>query len=329
MKKTKTKHYKEIVVAILFLVVVVSLISAFGLAEKIFDKLNESSGSLYYTDEGKAQFYYGGELYSLNENVESVLIMGIDSIITSDNSKTDSLQADFIALLVIDKLDHSFRLLHINRDTMTEITQIDENGNKYGTYEAQLALAHTYGGDGKQQCRNTVTAVKNLLYNASIDHYISFTMDAVPIINDIVGGVTVVLEDDIPSIGDEFVKGAEITLTGEQALAFVRYRSDAVTTSNLERMERQRQYITALSKQYISAELDNTLETFADVSEYVVSNCTANQLSVLMERLQEYTYNGTLSLEGEAQKTGEYVEYYIDEAAAQKTVVDLFYKIEE
>ncbi len=325
----KTKHYREIVIAILFLVFVVSLISAFGLVEKIFDKLNESSGSLYYTDEGKAQFYYGGDLYSLNENVESILVMGIDSIITPDKSKADSLQADFIALVVIDKLDHSFTLLHINRDTMTEITQIDGSGNKYGSYVAQLALAHTYGGDGKLQCRNTVSAVENLLYNVSIDHYISFTMDTIPIINDSVGGVTILLEEDIPSIGDEFVKGAEITLTGEQALAFVRYRSNAVTTSNLERMERQRQYISALSEKYTTEELDNALETFASVSEYVVSNCTANQLSVLMERLQEYTYNGTLSLEGEAQKTGEYVEYHIDEAAAQKTVVDLFYKIEE
>ncbi len=324
----RTKRYKEIIIAVLLLVFVVSLVSIFGLAEKIIDKLDEMPDSPQYSDSGKTQFYYGGNLYSRNENVESVLVMGIDSIITPDGSSSDSLQADFIALIIIDKLEHSFNILHINRDTMTEITQIDDGGNEYGTYVAQLALAHTYGGDGKLQCRNTVSAVENLLYNISIDHYISFTMDAIPIVNDSVGGVTLVLEEDIPSIGEDFVKGAQITLTGKQALAFVRYRSDAVTTSNLERMERQRQYVNALSEQYTTSKLDNALETLTDISEYVVSDCTANQLSVLIDRLQEYTYGGTLTLAGEAIKPGEYVEYHIDDAAAQKTVVDLFYKIE-
>lgn len=329
MKNRKCYVKREILLILLFFVFVVSLISIFGLAEKIINRMNEPGDSPQYTADGKSQFYYGGHLYSLNENVESVLVMGIDSIMTPDSSKADSLQADFIALVVINKLNNSFKVLHINRDTMTEIVQLDDNGNKYGTYEAQLALAHTYGGEGKFQCRNTVDAVENLLYNVRIDHYVSLTMDAIPLINDSIGGVTVVLGEDIPSLGAAFVKDAEITLTGEQALAFVRYRSNAVTTSNLERMERQRQYITALSEKYTDTSLDVALETLVDISEYLVSDCTANQLSLLMERLQTYTYEGTLSLEGEAQKTGEYVEYYIDDIAAQKTVVDLFYKIEE
>ena len=329
MKKFKLNRYKEIFLVVLLLIFAVSLISVFGLAEKIIDRINNVSDSLHYTDTGKSQFYYGGNKYSLNSNIESVLVMGIDSITLPDGKMSDSHQADFIALLIIDKLDRTFSVLHINRDTMTEITQLDDSGNKYGSFDAQLALAHTYGGEGKFQCRNTVAAVENLLYNISIDHYISFTMDAIPIINDSVGGVTVTLDEDLTEIGDEFVKDAKITLSGDQALAFVRYRNSDATTSNLGRMERQRQYITAFSEQYTAVPLDSALETLADVSEYVVSDCTANQLSLLMERLQSYAYAGTLSLKGEAVKTGEYVEYYVDDLAAQKTVVDLFYEIEE
>ena len=325
----KTKRYKEIFFVVLFLVFVVSLISIFGLAERIINRINEISDSLHYTDTGKSQFYYGGDKYSLNSDVESILVMGIDSIETSDKSSSESHQADFIALIVMDKLDNTYSILHLNRDTMTEIKQTDDAGNEYGTFVAQLALAHTYGVDGKFRCRNTVKAVENLLYNISIDHYVSFTMDAIPTINDAVGGVTVTLAEDILSIGEDFVKGAKITLDGDQALAFVRYRDDSATTSNLARMERQRQYITALSQQYEGVSVDSLVEMLADISEYLVSDCTANQISLLAERLQEYTYEGTLTLEGEAVKNDIYVEYYIDDAAAQKIVVDLFYEIEE
>ncbi len=325
----RKKLTKGIVIVLFFLVFVVSLITIFRLAEKIFNRMDESPDSLNYTNTGKSQLYYKGSLYTLDENKESVLVMGIDSITTPDNSRADSLQADFIALLIIDKLDHSFSVLHINRDTMTDITQIDDNGNKYGTYVAQLALAHTYGGSGKLQCRNTVSAVENLLYSVKINHYISFTMDAIPKINDSVGGVTVTLEHDLTDIGEEFTRGATVTLNGDNALKFVRYRSAAATTSNLERMERQRQYITAFVKQCVDNDLDNALKTLVDVSEYVVSDLTANQLSVLAERLQTYSHGDILTLAGEAVKTDQYVEYYVDEASAQKTVIDLFYKIEE
>ena len=325
----RKKRTPIIVIALFFLLFAVSLFALFRLAERIINRMDEASDALHYTDTGKSQLYYGGSLYTLDPNKESVLVMGIDSIETADNSQADSLQADFIALLIIDKLDHSFNVLHINRDTMTDITQIDEDGNKYGTYLAQLALAHTYGGNGKLQCRNTVSAVENLLYNVKINHYISFTMDAIPIINDSVGGVTITLEHDLSDIGSEFTKGATVTLKGAKVLDFVRYRSAAATTSNLERMERQRQYITAFADQYVGNDFDNMVETLADISKYVVSDLTANQLSVLAERLQTYSYGDTLTLSGEALKTDKYVEYYVDEAATQKTVIDLFYKIEE
>lgn len=327
MKNRKTP--KGIFFVAVLLVLLVSLILFFSLIEKAINRMNEMPDSLDYTDSGNSQIFYNDHWYSLNKNVESILVLGIDSMITPDGSKADSHQADFIALVVIDKLNHSFRVLHINRDTMTEISQINDAGEKYGTFTAQLALAHVYGSDGKMRCRNTVSAIENLLYGINIDHYFSLTMDVVPIINDSLGGITVTLEDDIPALGEKFVKGAEITLSGDEALSFVRYRSNEAEQSNLGRMERQRQYISALFDKFTTTEVEDSLETISDIDEYIVSDCTVNQLTLLMERLQDYTHKGTFSLEGEAVKGSEYIEYYIDETAAQTTVVDLFYKIEE
>ncbi|MBQ8249177.1 MAG: LCP family protein [Clostridia bacterium] len=322
----KRKQTNSIIFIVVLLALTVSLILFFACAEKVIDETADpdSKGSDH------RGMFYNEQWYELNSNIETVLVMGIDSMETPDGSRADSEQADFIALLAIDDLNKTFSVLHINRDTMTTIVQRNDAGEKYGTFKGQLALAHAYGGgEDKLRCRNTVDVVENLLYNIDIDHYFSVTMDAVPIINDSIGGVTVTLNEDLPALGEEFVKGASVTLEGDNALAFVRWRGGEAEESNLDRMERQRQYISALFDKYTTADLENVLDVLNDVNGYVVSESTFDQLKRLMERLQGYEYEETISLKGEARKDGEFVEYHIDEAAAKETVLSLFYKIEE
>jgi len=261
--------------------------------------------------------------------VGATRVLVIETIYAADGTESSSAQADFLAVLVMDRAEDTFRILHINRDTMTDITQIDAYGKKFGVFHAQIALSHAYGSAGKMQCRNTVDAVENLLYGVKMDHYISLTMDSVPILNDSLGGVRLTLADDFTVLGDEYLSGKEITLRGDQALTFVRWRSDDPTNSNLERMERQRQYIGALFSQYTSADTVDTLETMFRVNEYLVSDCTVDQLSTLIERVRDYRFDGTITLPGEIQKGDVYMEYHVDEPAAQKMIIDLFYKPEE
>ena len=45
-------------------------------------------------------------------------------------------------------------------------------------------------------CENTLNAVENLLEGADIEYYVAMNMDAIGILNDALGGVTVTLEDD-------------------------------------------------------------------------------------------------------------------------------------
>ena len=323
------KRLKGVFSVLVLLVFAVSLIVIFGLVERIFDRMNTPPASLQYSDSGEQRVLYNDAWYDLDDQVETLLVLGIDSIELPDGSRDHHDQADFLALLVIDRGQKNYRILHINRDTMADINQLDASDKKYDVFHAQLALAHTYGSTDKIKCRNTVDAVENLLYGIHIDHYLSMTMDVIPILNDSIGGVTVRLEEDLPALGEEFVKDAEITLHGEQALSFVRFRNDAAESSNLERMARQRQYIGALFDLYTTLDPDSTLETLMEVNSHLASDCTVDQITNLLERLQTYTYEGVLTLAGEAIKTDVYVEYHIDETAAQATVIDLFYKPEE
>ena len=180
---------KGIAILIIALIILASLIFGFRLVEKIINKSGSVSpdDAFSYT-ENDGSIEYGGNMYLPNKDLKSILLLGIDSTQNPDEDRKNSAQADLLVLLVVDPKNERFSSIHLNRDTMTDIREIDSNGKKYGEFQGQLALAHTYGSDEAMRCRNTVAVVEDLLYGVEIDHYVSVTMDAVPIINDSVGG---------------------------------------------------------------------------------------------------------------------------------------------
>lgn len=271
-----------------------------------------------------------GTWYVPNKNLEVVLLMGIDKYEsqTDEESYNNSQQADFLMLLLMDEQKETCTALHLNRDTMAEITVLGVRGENAGTITGQLALAHTYGDGGHKSCRNTVDAVSNLLYGIEIDHYIAVTMDAVPIINDLAGGVTLTVLDDLTSAAPELQEGAVVTLTGELALAYVRTRYGLEDSSNISRMKRQRQYLTELCSvlsEKTAYDDSFLLDAIEKTASYMTSDCTANQLARMYEQWGLYADEGIRTIEGEAEEGDEFMEFYPDEAALKQLVVELFY----
>ena len=212
---------------------------------------------------------------------------------------------------------------------MTQIQILGVTGEPAGTFTGQLALAHTYGSGEEDSCENTALAVSNLLYGMEIDHYVSLTMDGVALLNDLVGGVTVEVLDDFSGIDDSLMQGETVTLKGQQALTYVRSRGGMEDSSNLHRMERQRQYLAALQQQLKAAvqqEDGFTLDALLQLNEYMVSDCTVNQLSDLGDSLAAYQVSDILTTPGEAQVGEEFMEFTVDEAALQQLVMDVFYE---
>lgn len=274
--------------------------------------------------------YLDGVRYATKEGLETLLLIGVDKYEdqTQETSYINSQQSDFLMLLVIDKKNQTRAALHLNRDTITEIPVLGVRGEAAGSITGQLALAHTYGSGGADSCQNTVKAVSNLLYGMSIDHYIAVTMDAVGQINDLAGGVTLTMLDDLTSVSPEMQKGATVTLTGDKALAYVRTRYGLEDSSNLHRMERQRQYLTGLSDALTAKmEADDgfLLEALDAISAYMVSDCTVTQLSQIYDCWESYEDGGICTLEGTAEVGEEFMEFYPDEAALRRLVAELFY----
>ena len=279
-----------------------------------------------------SQVRYQGKWYKENTDIEKILLIGVDKFDTQISAGEEDFrndqQSDFLALMLLNRADDTYRILFLNRDTMADVPMLDISGQEYGTRQMQLALAHTYGNGGEASCRNTVQAVSNLLYGVKIDHYVCVTMDAVALLNDAVGGVTVHVEDDFSNTDPTIVQGEDVTLLGDHALNFVRARSGMAEPTNLARMERQRAYLKALRQQTlacVSADKSFAMDTLMELSDYMVSDCTIDRMATYFDAVSLNGEPEVLTLEGEAVAGKQFMEYYVDEDALQAQVIELFY----
>ena len=308
----------------------VFLISFFLLVLHLWEKQH---GTFTGPDFGKTSVKYNGVDYVLKDNVETFLIIGLDKFEedTAADSYNNDQQADFLLLVVFDNVSEKFTAIHINRDTMANVNILGVAGNKIDTVVKQIALAHTYGNGRDVSCRNTADSVSDLLLGVKVDHYISLTMDSVAILNDLVGGVEVTVLDDFTGIDDTLVQGETVTLSGEHALKYIRARYGLEDSSNIRRMERQRQYIDSLYKkaqECIENDDEFIVEASLKMSDHIVSDRSVTQLQTLANKFNEYEFDEIRTIDGES-KTGEqFMEFYPDEDSIKKMVIDLFYKPE-
>lgn len=276
-------------------------------------------------------YEYNGVEYVKNEDVESFLILGLDKFedaINNDSYNNDQ-RADFLMLLVFDNSEKKFTAVHLNRDTMVNMNVLGVAGQKIGTVNKQLALAHTYGNGRDVSCRNTADAVSELLNGVKVNHYLSITMDAVPILNDLLGGVEVTVLDDFSGIDDTLIKGETVTLHGDHALTYVRERYGLEDSSNSTRMVRQRQYMTAVyDKAMLEIENDNNfvIEASSKLADYIVSDRSVNQLQEIAKKLSQYKFTEIETLEGESVVKDGLMEFRPDADSIDKIVFELFYK---
>ena len=270
-----------------------------------------------------------GISYFPRQDITVILLMGIDQsgpVVASESYNNDR-AADMITLVVCDEKKEEIRLLSLNRDTMLEMPVLGFDRRRAGTIVGQLALAHTYGSGLEDSCENIKTAISDFLKGLRIDYYIAMNMDAVAILNDSVGGVTVTVTDDFSAVDPSITLG-EMTLQGEQALHFVRSRKDVGTHLNLSRMERQKEYMNSFTvafREKVCGSDTFFLRTYNTVAPYLVSDLPINTLNAMMSRYEGYEVVEVLSLPGENKMGQTYYEFYPDQMELEALTLELFY----
>ena len=295
------------------------------------DRANASDS--YTTNDHRAaaelkEITYNGRTYRQRPDLETYLLMGVD---TSGeglgvNSYAGGGQADVQMVVVLDNANRTWQMLQLNRDSIVQVPVRGVQGDIIAYEDEQLALAYYYGDGREQSCENTVLTVSALLDGQAIDGYAAVNMDAVGIITDMVGGVTLTVTSDFSAIDPTLVEGETVTLYGDKALTYVRSRYNIDDETNLARMARQRQYLAALEEKLRQQDGEFVASAYQELSDDMVTNIGSGTAVDIADRLQEYTELPLLTIDGENVVEGEHWAYHLDEDSLQQTILQLFYQ---
>jgi anionic cell wall polymer biosynthesis LytR-Cps2A-Psr (LCP) family protein len=269
---------------------------------------------------------YQGQDYPLKRNMSSLLLIGVDKIENDARPDDDELTynfdlADFIVVLAFDHSNKTVTPFQVCRDAMCDVDTLR------GLRRMQISIAHTMGNGKEESCITVKKAVERLAFGVPIDNYVSFTMDAVPLLNDLVGGVTVKLEDDIPQLGPEYRKGESVTLRGKQALKFVRYRDTSLLDDNLRRMGHHRLYLYAFTdaaRNGLSQDQDLAIKAFKLVNPFLCTDLTVDDVTKIVDNLCNYEILPVVTPTGVYTEGERFAEYILDETALWDCVHSVF-----
>lgn len=270
---------------------------------------------------------YNGKNYIYNENITTILFMGVDKNNidkTYKNGKNG--QADAIYAVTIDTQTGETTVISISRDTMTDIKIYSGEGNYIRTEKRQLCLAYAYGDGKEMSCESTIWSLSNVLCGVPINTYMAIDLNAVRILNDAVGGVKV------PAYNSNMTKktGKMITLRGNAVYNYIRSRNINKTDSNAHRMTRQIDYLKAFSAKAIEQTKNNIstpVDLYNKVNKYSVSTLSVDKITFLTSVF----LNGNMhiefkNIEGEIGVEGNYAAFYPDNQKLYELVLDVFYK---
>lgn len=346
MKKQTKRKIKW--VGLILLLLILLLVIVFFAAERIgrksmTGKIDETvevtvpeTEEVVVEDEGE-YIAYNGEKYRYNENITSVLCMGVDNeeAVSDDVEIGTSGQADMLMLAIMDTESGDVKLWNISRDSMTEVDIYNVDGEYVRTEEMQACLAFAYGDGREKSCENTVRAVSRLLYGMPIQSYAVLNMDAIRPLNDAVGGVEVTIKegDILPA---RFKPGTTVLLQGDDVESYVRSRRterpDEPIDSNNNRMARQRQYMMnfiqkalQMTKQDITTPAK--LFRIAAQNDNMTTNLNLSKVAYLTTVFSKvnFTEDSFQTIPGEVAAGEKYAEYHVDDEALYQMILDTFY----
>jgi len=283
-------------------------------------------------DDGKYYIDLNSLEYEVKDDLDCYLFIGTDH--SGNEDATDETyrgtMGDFLLLAVLNNTKKTYGFVQFNRDTMTTVRMIDENGEGSASAQEQLCIAHWYGGSRQMSCRNMVTAVSDMLGGLKIDGYYSVGMDNIARLNSVIGGATVKIEDDFSSVDPTLVKGKTIKLNDEQAYNYLSARMDVGDGENESRMRRQRTYMEAVYNQVVDkVKTDKSfLQDVTDkLDDAVTTDMNGEDFAKFRDSFRDGESFGIVSPAGSTavgsglQDGLEHTEFYMDDKSAADILI--------
>lgn len=274
-----------------------------------------------------------GNAYNYRDDVISILLMGIDYMSEEENwyggMVSNGGNSDVLGLVILDTTTFDFSILYIPRDTMVDVVAMDPEGNYIDTVFTNISAAHSYG-DGKDlSCRLSTDAVSRLLYGVPVNRYAALDYDALYVLNELVGGITITFDQDYTDISSSFRAGTTATLNNWYLSKFVTYRDYSDLEGASVRGMRSMAILKALfyqCKDKIVEDPAVALDLFNGLAGYITTDLDLTEITYLAQNMgkMDFTSDTIIRLPGETVLGERYAEFYPDEAQLHDFVVEKF-----
>ena len=203
------------------------------------------------------EYYANNAEQEMLDNV-NVLVLGCD-----EREGESVARADVIIVATLRPGAKEASMFSLPRDTRVAIE---------GHGHDKINHAMSYGGIPLVE-----SSVENLL-GIEIDHYVKVNFDGFINVIDALGGVNV----DVPARMYKPLEAIDLlpgyqTLDGADALAFVRWRGDG--TGDYGRIERQQQFIAALTEKIKSMSMSQALNVVSAVMDSIETDMSVRQMT--------------------------------------------------
>jgi len=170
----------------------------------------------------------------------------------------------------------------IPRDTLMTLPECTQDGQTVGGNQGRFNEAMYLGGPG------CVLKAVEQLSGLKVDNFMVIDFAAFKRITESIGGVEICVEEDVndPLSGLKLDQGLH-TVTGEQALAFVRARKTLGDGSDTSRIRRQQAFLSSMARKVLSSDILLNPASLLGVLNAATQNLTADPQLANIENLRD------------------------------------------
>lgn len=271
---------------------------------------------------------YNGHTYQLNENMVSMVFMGVDAT----NQQTGGAvagQSDAIMVLAMDTSTGKSTIIAIPRDSMVDVDVTGTGGQDFvGSQKMQICLAYDYGDGAASSAQNVVKSVQRTLYNMPMKYYFALQLEGIGPMADAIDGVSLNALQTIPNTN--IVKGEDVILFDNNAQRYVQWRDTTQMDSAADRLARQKQFVSAFAKQALAqaqGNVGNLVALYNTVQQYSNTNLSTSDFTYLagIAASKGITDLNMVSLAGTYSMGQDYAEFNLDSTSVYETVLSTYY----
>lgn len=288
----------------------------------IVSELAVSTDVIDYSDDWDSSISYNGTMYHYNEDLTTILFMGVDSHadVAHEQYIGNGGRADTLMLFILNNETNTMDILEINRDIYYPVDVYDDNRTLLYTGSMQISMQYAFSDSATHSCYLMKNKIQEILFGLPIDYYCSLTLDGMDAIIDEMGGLPITFEDDMTYIDPSFIAGETIVMDSAQSERFFRYRDNNELGSNQDRMNRQTWFMRTLFQRMMSSSGTQVANYYNAAGEYL----TTDMDLVTIQSIRSYSLNEIYMTPG-VYEADVHDKYILDDDELMAMIIELLY----